>query len=171
MRLRVALPLVMIAALVLTPGFSANPVLAAPAAVAPQSPCGSVTTNSDNGAGSLRSIVSCTAPGGTVTFAAALANATILLTTGEITITQSLTIDGSAAPGIIVDAGGLSRVFNVATSGAVTLTNLIIQRGLSASSSGGAVLAVAGGPLTLSHVQVLSSTATTGVAGGVYAGG
>jgi hypothetical protein len=114
--------------------------------------------------------VGCTAAGATVQFDPSLAGQTIVLTGTEIAITQPITIDGSGAPGIIVDAGNKSRVFNIGASGTVTLTALVLQNGRAASGHGGAVLAGAS-PLVLNQVQVLSSTVVAGTGGGLFADG
>src|SRR5205085_3895492 len=97
---------------------------------APQGHCSLVVSNTnDTGVGSLRFAVACATAGQTVTFDPLLVGATISLSTGEIAITQALSIDGSAAMGVIVDAGGHSRIFNISTSDPVTVTALVLQRG------------------------------------------
>jgi hypothetical protein len=62
----------------------------------------------DRGAGSLRDAV---ARGGVVGFAPALAGKSIALS-GTIELTGSVTIDGSAAPGLTVDAAGKAGAFH-----------------------------------------------------------
>src|SRR5260221_10199435 len=151
---------------------AAPALAAAPAQVplaAPQTGCTlQVSTISNAGAGSLRDTVACAVAGQTVTFAGGLANQTILLTTGEITLTKGLTIDGSGAPGVKIDGGNLSRIFNITTTLPVTLTPLTLQRGAT-GANGGAITAVSTG-LLLNGTTVLSSTAT-GNGGGVSSTG
>ena len=53
-----------------------------------------VTTNADSGVGSLRAEVNTANNGDTINFAAALKGQTITLTTGQITLNSSITIDG-----------------------------------------------------------------------------
>ncbi|MGL4398391.1 MAG: choice-of-anchor Q domain-containing protein [Luteolibacter sp.] len=74
---------------------------------------------------------------GTITFAPALSGQTIRLTLGEILISQSLTIDGSALPEKITLSGDKTgdgktaddtRVFNI-TTGTVLLDSLVITGG------------------------------------------
>lgn len=147
----------------------ATPVRAAPVP-APQGLCALVVSvTSDAGAGSLRDAVACAVAGDTVTFDSGLAGQTISLTTGEIELTASITIDGSGAAGVAVDAGQNSRIFFVNTSAPVTLTALSVQNG--SADFGGAIYSFAG-PLTLNAVAVLSSTATAaGGGGGLYSFG
>jgi hypothetical protein len=158
----------------------AAPILAAPAVVAPLAPqvCGPsatlVTNNFDNGDHSLRGAVACATAGQTVTFSPFLVTfgtLTITLTSGEISIGQSIAIDGSGAPGMIVDAGNNSRVFNISASGPVTLTALTLQRGSVTNAAGGAVYDSSSSALVLNGVNVLSSTVTFGTGGGLYANG
>jgi fibronectin-binding autotransporter adhesin len=152
----------------------AAPLLAAPAATGPRAPhnsCGVVQNNSDHDTDSLRFDVGCVAPGSTVTFDPRMAGQTISLTSGEIAIGQSITIDGSNAPGLIVDAGNNSRVFNISAGGPVTLIALTLQRGSANNAAGGAVYDSSGSLLVLIGVNVLSSTVTFGTGGGVFANG
>jgi len=173
---RVAAAALLLVASLAAPG--AAPILAAPAAAAPLAPqvCGPFSTlvnnNFDNGDHSLRGAVACATAGQTVTFSHYLVTfgtQTIILTSGEITITQSITIDGSGAPGMIVDAGNASRVFNITASGPVTLTALTLQHG--SSDVGGAVFDNVSQPLVLNNVRVLSSTVVAGTGGGLFADG
>ncbi len=151
---------------------SAGPISAAHVSAGPPPLCGVgalvVTNGFNNGPGSLRAAVACALNGQTVTFSNTQTGNAIVLNS-EIPITQSITIDGSGAPGVAADGAGASRVFNISANGPVTLTHLIIQNGYAASGNGGALLA--GSPLlVLNQVQVLSSTAAAGTGGGLYSG-
>jgi predicted outer membrane repeat protein len=151
---------------------AAPALAAAPAQVplaAPQSLCTlQVSTISDTGAGSLRDTVACAVAGQTVTFAGGLAGQTISLTSGEISLPNALTIDGSGAPGVMIDAGHLSRIFSASFSfpETITLTALTLQRG--ATSANGGAVAAPQGTVVLNQVNVLSSTAA-GAGGAVWA--
>ena len=73
-----------------------------------------VTTNADSGAGSLRQAIIDACPGSTITFDTAGVFATpqtITLTTGELVIDKSLTIDGPGASQLTVSGNNASRVF------------------------------------------------------------
>src|SRR5579859_5215676 len=173
--LRAALAVLLVAGLSL-PG--AAPSLAAPAAATPRGPqgCGfnaTLVTNSlDNlSPNSLREAIACAADGGTVAIDSIVQNSTVFLLHGFIPISQSITIDGSAAPGFSVDAGQNSRVFVISASGPVTLTALTLQNGktLETPGGGGAVLAEPNSPLVLIDTSVINSKAPSGDGGGVYA--
>jgi hypothetical protein len=165
-----ALTATLLLVVVAQPGLA--PALAAPAASAPSVPQGActtvVTTTLDSGYGSLREAVGCALLGETVTFSPSLAGLAIVLTTTQIVLSQSITIDGSAAPGVKVDGNSATRIFNLPATGPVTITALTLQNGL--ADQGGAVLADLDSPLRLNDVNVLTSTATTNSGGGVYAG-
>ena len=121
-----------------------------------------VTTNADNGAGSLRAALACAAPNSTLTFALA-PNSIIALTTGELVVTKPLTINGATATNLRVDANNASRVFNL--SAPATLISLTVTRG-KASGNGGGINSTSA--LTLTNVAVLSNTASSN-GGGVNA--
>ena len=69
----------------------------------------------DFGAGdlSLREAIATAESGDTITFDSSLANGTINLVDGELTIDKNLTISGLGAENTIIDAGGNSRIFNI----------------------------------------------------------
>ena len=130
-----------------------------------------VTSLLDPGDGSLRAAVACasTQAGSTVTFDSSLAGGTIYLNLGQISLTQPITIDGSGAPGVTVDAGGTNRVFDINAAGTVTLTSLVLQHGFMSEPGGAAIYAAT--PLVLSQVQLLTNTVTGDAShgGAVYA--
>lgn len=109
-----------------------------------------VTNLGDAGPGSLRRAVldANAAPGAdTVAFAAGLTG-TIPLSSGEIPITDSLTINGPGAAVLTVSGNDLSRIFHVervsvAAPIDVTLSGLTLTRGSAVAgvTSGGAILA------------------------------
>src|SRR5262245_3206167 len=97
-----------------------------------------VSNLDDNGAGSLRAalaLANADAAADTIEFQAGLTG-TITLTTGELTISNSVTIEGGT-PGIInISGNDASRVFNV-TAGTSTLHALTITHGLGFNTGGG----------------------------------
>ena len=122
-----------------------------------------VTTAADAGAGSLRAVVAAAAPGATVTFDAGLSGQTILLTTGEILLNKSLTLDASAlVAGIHLNGNAASRIFQVAGGATVTLNALTLTNGFANGSDGGAI--VNAGTLTVNrcHVSGNQASATGG---------
>lgn len=131
-----------------------------------------VTSTSDSGAGSLRKAVGSVCAGGTVTLDASLAGQTITLDT-PIQATSTVTIDGSAAPGVVLSGGGDSRILEVAKGATVMVKGLTLTQGYGWELAG-AVLN--NGDLTLDHVAVTNNTVATGGidfwkgGGGIYTG-
>jgi predicted outer membrane repeat protein len=113
----------------------------------------------------------------TVTFAPNLAGGTIHLTNGELDVTNGVTIDGditgNGTPGITIDAGGASRVFDVDNGVSVisaTLDGLVIRGGDSGSvgsgDSGGGIAVGQSDTLTLKISTVADNQGYAG--GGIY---
>lgn len=134
-----------------------------------------VTNTADSGAGSLRQAVlnSNGSIGGTdtIVFDASFATAqTIVLTSGELAITDTLNVTGPGANLLTVSGNNNSRIFHsnfatVAISG-MTLT-AGNGAGASLSGTGGAIL-VSNIAVTLSGVNVTGNTSTGGHGGGVF---
>jgi predicted outer membrane repeat protein/parallel beta-helix repeat protein len=130
-----------------------------------------VTTLSDNGAGSLRAaIVSANGAAGadTVNFQAGLTG-TITLTSGEIAITDDLTISGPGASVIaITKSGAASRLLNIdAGTPTVTISGLTFEGGdPNLVGGGGGAIAIRDGTLTIQS-SVFTNNQTTGT----FAGG
>ena len=77
----------------------------------------SVTNSNDSGSGSLRqAILNANAAGGsnTITFQSGLAG-TITLTSGQITISNNLSVQGPGAGSLAISGNHASRIFEVAT--------------------------------------------------------
>ena len=124
-----------------------------------------VTTTADAGAGILRqAILDANAAAGadTITFQAGLG--TIGLTTGELDITDDLTITDPEGD-VTVDAGGTSRIFYITAAGAVTITGLTLDSG-STTGRGGAVASFET-DLTITGSTISGSSSDWG--GGVFA--
>ncbi len=80
----------------------------------------------------------------TIEFDAALAGETILLTQGELAITDSLTINGLGANQLTIDADLQSRIFNIDDNNASTnidveIRGLTLTRGMASGDNGGAI--------------------------------
>lgn len=147
----------------------------------------SVTNLNDTGAGSLRAAVAAAnaaAGADTISFTGAGATGVIQLTSGEIEVTDDVTISGPGSGQLTVDAGGLSRIFNIhpATeldTDAVVISGLTLTDGAAPShvyyydgntyevqEHGGAILAsgyyAGAGSLSLDHVAITDSSAGAG---------
>jgi hypothetical protein len=118
----------------------------------------SVVNLLDSGAGSLRAaVVAANANPGAdaIDFAT---TGTIALTSGELDITDSLTINGPGESALTVSGEGVSRVFGIAGAPTVVIAGLTVANGWTYDSPGGG-LSVAGGAVTLDHVTVTGNYA------------
>ncbi|RMF02819.1 MAG: hypothetical protein D6768_07295, partial [Chloroflexi bacterium] len=113
----------------------------------------------------LREAIIDAANGETIAFDPALQGQTITLTGGELLITKTLTISGPGASLLAVSGNGTGRVFNIAASGVVTITNLTVQDGRVNSGNGGGILDA--GQLLLVSVTLTNNVAT-GSGGGIF---
>ena len=123
-----------------------------------------VTTNSDSGPGSLRQAIADASSGDTITFAI---SGVITLTSGELLITNDLTITGPGPTNLILNPNHASRGFEIRSQGTASISGLAIMNGFVVSgsgSSGGGIYNA--GTLTLSNAIVSLNTAGTG--GGIY---
>ena len=134
-----------------------------------------VTTLADSGPGSLRQTIAASLSGDTILFAT---NGTITLTSGEIEITNDLTITGPGATNLAISGNSSSRVFNINNSNAtVAISSLTIRNGNGGigqlggdggdggnGGNGGAVYST--GSLTLDTCAFSANAAGNGGAGG-----
>jgi beta-glucanase (GH16 family) len=127
-----------------------------------------VTTLDDSGPGSLREAIMLIADGGTITFDPALAGGSIGLTSGQLSVDRSVTIDGSGAPTVTVSGSGSSRVFQVGAGAEVAINDLIISDGVGAPQGGGILNY---GNLSLERVVVTNNTESSGGGVGFDLGG
>ena len=128
-----------------------------------------VTNLADGGPGSLRqAVLDANANAGTddIQFTGAGAAGSITLTTGQLELSDPVTITGPGAAALAVSGNDQSRVFRVNTGGAVTISGLTLTRGN--ADSGGAIRLEAGGTLTLTAAAVTASHGQAG--GGINAG-
>ncbi|MBI5774529.1 MAG: SBBP repeat-containing protein, partial [Verrucomicrobia bacterium] len=123
-----------------------------------------LTNLADSGAGSLRQMISNAIPGSTITFATNLSGATITLTSGQIVLNKSLTIDASALPvSPHLNADNSGRVLFVGSGTTNVLTALTITNGYTGANGGG-ILSF--GVLTMNDCTVSGNTANFG--GGIF---
>jgi hypothetical protein len=136
-----------------------------------------VTSNLDNGPGSLRADVAAAQGGDTIVFSNSLKGQTIALTTGELLLDKSLTIQGPCAGQLAISGSNVSRVFEVAAGVQVTLAGLTVRDGdgnaavvarTGSDGEGGAILN--GGTLTVSSCTIFGNSASDS-GGGLYNSG
>ena len=122
-----------------------------------------VTHPGDSGAGSLRAAV---AAGGNVTFSPALNGATILLTSGPISIPSGTTISGPGANLVDVSGSLASRIFEVPSGASVSIAGLRLLDGQAGpGGQGGAIRNL--GWLVVNGVAVSANRAGD-AGGGIY---
>jgi Calx-beta domain-containing protein len=112
----------------------------------------------DNGPDSLRAaVVAANANPGAdaINFAT---TGTIALTSGQLDITDSLTINGPGADALSVSGENNSRVFAIAGDPTVLIAGLTVANGWTTDSPGGGI-SMAGGTVTLDHVTVTGNYA------------
>ena len=118
-----------------------------------------VTNTNDSGPGSLRDALAVANDGDTID--ATGVSGTILLTSGELQITDNVTINGPGAENLAVDGNATDRVFENFASN-VTISGFTITNGRATDGNGGGGILNHGG-LTLirtsSATQPTSSTA------------
>jgi beta-glucanase (GH16 family) len=114
-----------------------------------------VTNLDDSGPGSLREALGVIADDGTITFDPGLAGGTMTLTSGQLTIDSSVTVDASAAAPVTISADGASRVLQVQAGAVVAMSDLVIRDG-AAAPQGGGILNY--GDLSLDRVVVTDNT-------------
>jgi Chlamydia polymorphic membrane protein (Chlamydia_PMP) repeat len=125
-----------------------------------------VTNTNDSGAGSLRQAMADAVNGDTIDFGV---TGTITLTTGELVVDKSVTINGPGATNLAVNGNHASRVFHVSSGTTVTITGLAITNGSPRGSwpdnTGGGIYNDHA-TLTLSHCMVSANSASFG--GGLF---
>ena len=96
-----------------------------------------MTNLDDSGPGSLREALALIADDGTITFDPGLAGGTLTLTSGQLAVDSSVTVDASAAAPVTISAGGASRVLEVQAGAVVAMNDLVIRDGVAAPQGGG----------------------------------
>jgi hypothetical protein len=147
-------------------------VLAAGGLVAVATPAAAsqftVTTTADSGVGSLRQAVldaNGNAGPDEITFDPSIDTQTITLTSGQLNVTEALTVTGNGATNTIVDGNASTRIFNVSGGVAFTISGATLQHALAATGAGGAI--DSDGAVTLDATTLTDNSATAG--GGLHA--
>ena len=123
----------------------------------------------DAGLGSLRAqVILANAAVGADEIRFGFSGTPIVLTTGEIAITDELTINGNGSTNTIIDGGGVGRVLNITAAVPVTIDGVTIRNGRVAGNGGGIQ---SNGDVTLTNSTVSGNTATTGFGGGLFVAG
>ncbi len=122
-----------------------------------------VTNTNDAGAGSLRqAVIDANGIGGeTILFDISLDGQTIVLTTGEITITSAVTISGFGKD-ITISGNGASRIFNFNGLFTATVRYLTFIDGNVNGSNGGAILVGTNANLNVQESQFTNNIASGG---------
>ncbi|MBD3636192.1 MAG: gliding motility-associated C-terminal domain-containing protein [Crocinitomicaceae bacterium] len=114
-----------------------------------------VTNINDSGVGSLRAAVNGASPGEVITFDPSLAGQTITLTSGELLLVNSITVNGENN-NITISGGGLSRIFHVnGNSYTLFLKNITLTNGQ--SNNGGAVFSENGATVEADRVRFIDN--------------
>ena len=130
-----------------------------------------VTNTDDSGAGSLHDVVTNAPDMSDILFDPTVFNVprTISTASGEILISNSLTIDGPGAGLLTLSGGNVNRIFRVAAGGLhVEISGLTFSSGNTPDSLGGAI--VSDSDLTLTRCTLVNNQAGNS-AGAVYVGG
>ncbi len=127
-----------------------------------------VTNGADSGPGSLRQAILDSSSGDTILFDASLSGTSILLTSGQLLLTNLLIIDASTLPGgIQLNGNSSSRIFQVASGATVVLNALTLTNG-AVSGYGGGINITSGGNLTLNNSTIAGCSGNYG--GGIFNG-
>jgi hypothetical protein len=126
-----------------------------------------VTNTDDAGPGSLRQTIADAADGSVIHFAPAIAGQTIVLSTGQIEIDKTLTIEGPLPSGMTISGGFSARVFNIFPAGNAVFRDLSIVNGNDQTTGGGGGGFWVNGTLLLDHVLVANNT-TGNTGGGIF---
>ena len=133
--------------------------------VAVQASTLTVTNTNDNGPGSLRQALVNANVGDRID--ATGISGVITLTSGELLVNNSVTINGAGADLLVVDGNGAGSVFRVMSMGPVTISDLTIRN--AHGNFGGGIFNGGVGTLTIINSALSGNTAAFG--GAVYNGG
>jgi hypothetical protein len=124
-----------------------------------------VSNTNDNGPGSLRQALLDANNGDTIDTTGI--SGVITLTTGQLLVDKSVTINGAGADVLAVDGNATSRIFQIGSSETVAISGVTIRNGV--GNFGGAILNGDSATLTISSVSLRGNTA--GFGGGTFNSG
>jgi len=125
-----------------------------------------VSNTNDNGPGSLRHALVDANDGDTID--ATNISGVITLTTGQLQVDKSVTIEGPGADSLAVDGNAQTRVFFIVSGVSVTISGFTIRNG-HANTTGGGIDNENVATVTISNCTVSANTANLG--GGIFNGG
>jgi hypothetical protein len=127
----------------------------------------------DSGPGSLRQTIADAGAGDLITFDPSMTGQTIRLTSGELAINKSLTIQGPGANRLAVSANAASRVFHVSLADAtVGLSDLLVSGGAIFEGRQGAGIFFEGsGTLNLVRCEITGNQGDSGGGLGAWGNG
>ena len=117
-----------------------------------------VTNTNDNGPGSLRQALAVANNGDAID--ATGVSGVISLTTGELLVSKSVTINGPGADVLAIDGNMISQVFVTGTGATVTISSFTIRNGQ--GNFGGGIFNVGGATLTISNSTLSANTGAFG---------
>lgn len=126
-----------------------------------------VNNLNDTGAGSLRQAIldANENPGDdTIVFVDGLSE-TIVLTSGQLEITDSLVIEGSGADVLSVSGNNSSRIFKI-ISGTVVINGLTLKDGHDTTGNGGGAIITENGTITINACAIINNVSDSGGGGG-----
>jgi len=126
-----------------------------------------VINTNDSGTGSLRQALADSADGDTINFASTLNGQTITLTSGQLMVNKSVTINGLGANALAVDGNYASRVFYIGLGRDVTVSGLTVSHGSPTDLLGGGIYNDRA-TLTVSSCTISGNSANGGGGGGIY---
>ena len=136
-----------------------------------------VTNASDKGPGSLRGTITNAKSGDTIIFAPSLNGQTITLTSDQLTINNSIDIEGPSASLLAISGSDTNRIFNINEGLNVTIAGLTLTHGRAVGGNsnpaggggGGGAILNAGSTLTLAN-DVFSENVSLGNSAGPKGG-
>src|SRR5437588_4063880 len=123
-----------------------------------------VTTSADTGPGSLRRAIQDACDVDTITFDRTQVVSPIALTSGELTISKNLTIQGPGANVLTVkrNVAGRFRIFTISSGVTVNISGLTITNGFTADGLGIGISGGFGGGISNSGTLMLTGVAVSG---------